>query len=128
MATRRSTRASSRAASSTRDQSPVAFSDMETPRRNPRRKANKAPLPAVPVQASTAYGTKSPVKPASLSQDGHDEDLDTVLQDITHQQQATMEAYGNLHRRNARQGSVESQISNISRGKHFLVKIQAQSY
>jgi hypothetical protein len=99
---------------------------METPRRNPRRVSSKAPLPAVPVQQSTAYGTKSPVKPAAaLSQDGHDEDLDTVLQGVTRQQQDTIETYGNPSNRNVRQGSAETEASRISRRKSLPIRLRS---
>lgn len=82
MSTRRSTRATSRQASSRGASPAISTADVPaTPRRATRRggSAANAPLPAVGLRTSTAYGTNTVPEPARAAGPQVGEQLDSVL-------------------------------------------------
>lgn len=81
MSTRRSTRATSKQASSRGASPAVSAADFPTPRRTTRRAGNE-PLPAIGIKTSTAYGTNTLAEPARSSGPEIAAQLDSVLGNI----------------------------------------------
>lgn len=93
MSTRRTTRATSKAASSRGASPAITESDIQaTPsgRRSSRRAGSTTPLPAVASRSSTAYGTNTTVQPASLKVPESGEEINSALNSILQPQSHTL--------------------------------------